>query len=89
MIYPEKGDHANHPGHANGDCHLRTTVNAHIYGTSRNGYGCSATGGHCVKSENCAQRVADDIAYQEENKDLLAFLEKEHAAKDYFYRGIA
>ena len=77
MIHPEKGNHANHPGHDNCACHLRITVNASLYGTSHNGYACSATGGHCVKSESCAQRVAEDKAYQEENKDLIAFLEQE------------
>jgi hypothetical protein len=57
MIHPSKGDHANHPGHGNGNCPLRTQVNAHIYGTSSNGYGCSWTGGHCVKSDACETRV--------------------------------
>lgn len=84
MIHPEKGKHENHPGHDNGDCHLRITVNAHLYGTSHNGYACSATGGHCIKSDACAQRAADDKKYQEENKDLLAFLEKERAIKDTY-----
>lgn len=59
MIHMSKGDHADHPGHSQGACPLRITVNAHIYGTSRNGYACSATGGHCQQSEHCAARVAE------------------------------
>jgi hypothetical protein len=52
-----KGNHADHPGHLNGSCPLRHTINVHPYGTSHNGYGCLHTGGHCIKSEDCKERV--------------------------------
>jgi hypothetical protein len=57
MIHPEKGNHADHPGAGNGDCVLRMQINAAPYGMSRNGYACSHTGGHCIKSEACDDRV--------------------------------
>lgn len=72
MIHPEKGNHANHPGHGNSDCPLRTQINAHIYGTSSNGYGCSWTGGHCIKTETCADRVMQ----HEEEAPLRAQMEE-------------
>jgi hypothetical protein len=58
MIHPEKGLHSNHPGHTNSDCPLRLQINAAPYGTSRNGYACSWTGGHCVKSDDCGSLVS-------------------------------
>lgn len=57
MIHPEKGNHANHPGHDNHGCPLRLQINAAPYGTSHNGYACSHTGGHCRASDACAKRV--------------------------------
>lgn len=56
MIHPEKGNHADHPGHSNAGCPLRHQVNANPYGTSRNGYACLHTGGHCVSDSACAAR---------------------------------
>lgn len=42
-----------HPGFDAPDCPLRRTVVAHRYGTSRNGYGCDWTGGHCLPGRRC------------------------------------
>jgi hypothetical protein len=78
MIHPEKGNHANHPGHANSDCPLRQQVNAALYGTSSNGYGCSWTGGHCVKSEACADRVQQHEAEAPQREMVAQYMtEKE------------
>lgn len=85
MIHPSKGDHANHPGHGNGNCPLRTQVNAHIYGTSSNGYGCSWTGGHCVKSDACAERVQQHAA-EETQREQYAKLIANHTMEKEQHR---
>ena len=64
-VVPEKGDHADHPGHTATDCQARMTVNAHRYGTSHNGYACLANGGHCLPSPKCSKREADYIKFME------------------------
>jgi len=65
MIHPEKGLHANHPGHSQVGCPLQLQINAHRMGTSSNGYACSWTGGHCMKNDECAERVSQ---HKEEEK---------------------
>lgn len=84
MIHPEKGLHSNHPGHDNSGCHLRLQINAALYGTSRNGYACSYTGGHCIKTEACAGRVAEDKQHQEKFAPELAELEQHRIQKEHF-----
>lgn len=53
-----KGNFEDHPGFSQSSCPLRITIRAAPYGTSHNGYACSDTGGHCMKSEYCKERVA-------------------------------
>ena len=47
-----------HPGFDAPECPLRSVIVAHIYGTSRDGYGCDYTGGHCVPDGYCDKRRA-------------------------------
>lgn len=54
--YNPKGNHEDHPGHDAPDCSLRRTVNASPTGTSRHGYGCFTTGGHCLPGPHCEGR---------------------------------
>lgn len=46
-----------HPGFDAPTCPLRYTVVAHPYGTSRDGYGCEWTGGHCLPGPGCPELV--------------------------------
>ena len=87
MIHPSKGDHANHPGHGNGDCPLHQQVNAHIYGTSSNGYSCYWTGGHCIKSDACAERVEQHEAEAPMREQQRLYAEQMQMEKELFIQG--
>lgn len=86
MVHPEKGNHADHPGHENKLCELRITVNAARYGTSHNGYACSHTGGHCRASEHCAARVKDHEDEKERNAHINHLMEQHMCAKEEMRR---
>jgi hypothetical protein len=50
--------HKEHPGISAEDCELRRTVTQkNLYGViTRAGFGCNATGGHCVPCDDCEAR---------------------------------
>ena len=49
-----------HPGYEAGDCFLRRTVTGKRSDGCAGGYGCNATGGHCVPGEKCEQWRAEE-----------------------------
>ena len=46
-----------HPGFDSQGCRLQYTVVPAMYASSRPGFGCWATGGHCVPGDHCAGRL--------------------------------
>ena len=51
-------DHDAHPGHEAVGCRIQYVVTAAPFGqsSSSNGYGCYATGGHCLPDDKCELR---------------------------------
>lgn len=50
-----------HPGYDAWGCPLRYVVHARRYGTSSDGYGCNATGGHCLPNDEVCGRLQKEL----------------------------
>ena len=75
-LIPEGGEnpYATHPGFDAQGCVAQYTVTPAQYSTSRHGFGCSATGGHCLPGEHCKARAESHIEWvaKMEEYDRLA-----------------
>ena len=58
------GNHNNHPGHSATSCELNNKITAAFGSTSSNGYGCYATGGHCIPTDDC-ERLRQECRQEE------------------------
>ena len=65
-------DFDEHPGH-DVECPLQITVHPHPMGTSHRGYGCYATGGHCVPDGKCEERVKNEEKIMPEKVTIQVF----------------
>ena len=59
-VLPEgaRNPYASHPGFDAQGCHLQYTVVPALYASSRPGFGCEVTGGHCLPGDQCEARRA-------------------------------
>jgi hypothetical protein len=64
-------DHENHPGAEVSDCVCRIQIDAHLQGSSSNGYACSITGGHCIPDRHCDNRRAMFKQHQLMTRNLI------------------
>ena len=62
--------YASHPGFDAQGCIAQYTVTPALYSSSHHGFGCSATGGHCLPGEHCAARVENHVAWLAHRKEF-------------------
>jgi hypothetical protein len=67
MLIPKGGEnpYAGHPGFDAQGCELQYTVTPAEYSSSHHGFGCYASGGHCLPGKHCNKLQAEEKERQE------------------------